>query len=125
MLTKKKQKEALHYDLSSLILLQDKHVENVAIFEGCIRKERETIIFEKTVIASLEERLQLHKSKVVRLKDEDVQAIVRDVPRLKDLIAKCDENINNMQNAILEEQEQMDLEAQMISFLERSHVSKE
>lgn len=125
MLSKRQQKEALHYDLPSLIKLQDKHRENVAVFENCIRKERETIIFEKTVIASLEEKLQLNKSKVVLLKDEDVQAIINDVPKLNDLIVKCNENIKSMQDAIMEEQEQMDREAQMITFLEKHHDGKE
>ena len=124
-MTPKQQREALQYNLSSLILLQDKHQENIVLFETFIKKEREGVIFDKTIQSTLEDRLRLHKSNTVPLNDADVELIKQDLPKILSNIERRAESVKNLQSAILNEQEQMDREEQMITFLVKRRDSKE
>lgn len=115
------QREALKYDLASLVRLQDKRRENVSLFEDSIRKEREARLQEETAEAALKDKLRLHDMGVGRLPDDERQLIANDLPKLASTRAKRDQTIMLLKAAILEEQEAMDREEQMIRFLEKHH----
>lgn len=117
-------KEAMNYDLVSLINLQNKRRDNIILFEKAIRSEREASMLEASAIATLEDKLRMHNKKAIRLSDAEQKLIIQDVPKLKSTIERRAQTISKLQSAIIAEQESMDREQQMIVFLEISHGNK-
>lgn len=118
------QEEALQYDLQSLKDLQNKHVQNVQLFEQAIKNERVAALQEASAQANLEEKITYFNAKLIKLSAEDLKAIQADIPKLKSTQERRKENIAKLQQAILDEQTTMDRETQMIMFLESRHDSK-
>lgn len=118
------QEEAAQYNLQALKDLQTKHLQNVQLFEQAIKNERAASMQESSAQANLEEKLHLFNAKLFKLSQEDHQSIVEDIPKLKSTQDRRKENIVKLQQAILEEQNIMDHEAQMIMYLESRNDSK-
>lgn len=116
--------EASQYDLKSLIDLQTKRQQNIQLFEQAIKNERAASMQEAAAQANLEEKLQLFNAKLFKLSAEDHQSIIVDIPKLKSTQERRKENISKLQQAILEEQNAIDHEAQMIIYLESNNDSK-
>lgn len=116
------EREALNYDLPSLVQQQDRRRQNVQLFEQCIANEKTASLEEAKVQSALEEKLMLANSRVLKLSADEVKLIVDDIPKLKSTQARRRENIQKLQKAILEEQDALDREATMIQFLETRHV---
>ncbi len=112
------EKEALMYNLSSLVNLQKKRNENILLFEASIKNERAAIQQEETVEAALESKLFNNK-----LSEADREWIMSDLPKLKSTKIKRNETIALLKAAILEEQDSMDKEENMIHFLEKNNGS--
>ncbi len=118
-------KEAERYDLPSLIKLQDKRRENVAIFEQSIKNERAASQQEESAQSNLETKLRYHDLGIAKLNDSDKDLILTDVPKLQSTREKREETIKLLKSAILEEHTSMDREEQMINYLESRSGSKE
>jgi hypothetical protein len=118
-------KEALKYDLNSLIKLQEKRRENISLFEQSIKGERSASQQEEVAQASLEEKLRYHDLGISKLTDAEKEWILSDLPKLKSTKEKRNQTIMLLKAAILQEQEQMDREEYMIHFLEKRNGSKE
>lgn len=118
------QEEALQYDLQSLKDLQNKHIQNVQLFEQAIKNERAAALQEASAQANLEEKITYFNAKLIKLSADDLKAIQADIPKLKSTQERRKENIAKLQQAILDEQTTMDRETQMIMFLESRHDSK-
>jgi len=112
------EKEALRYDLPSLINLQKKHLENITIFEKSIKNEREAIQQEENAEVALETKLRQNNLGIAKIDDTEIQLILLDLPKLKSTRIKRDQTIMLLKAAIIEEQGAMDREEQMIHFLE-------
>jgi len=119
------QKEASQYDLSSLIKLQNKRKENVAIFECSISNERAASQQEEIAQLALEKKLKFHDLSISILDDTEKELILADIPKLKVTREKREQTVMLLKAAILEEHAMMDREEQMISFLETRNGSKE
>lgn len=117
-------KEALKYDLESLIKLQDKRKQNIFLFEQSIKNERAAAQQEETAQVALEAKLRHHEIGLVILSDADKEWILSDIPKLKSTREKRDTTIMLLKAAILEEQAAMDREEQMINYLENRDDSK-
>lgn len=117
-------KEADRYDLKSLIKLQDKRKENIALFEQSIRNERAASQQEESAQFNLEIKLKNHDLGIIKLSDTDKEWILSDLPKLKSTRVKRENTIMFLKAAILEEQAFMDREEQMISYLEKRDGSK-
>lgn len=115
--------ESLKYDLTSLINLQNKRCNNISIFQQSIKNEREILIQEETIQATLESKLRLHDAGINKLCDTDYQLILLDLPKIKSTRSNRDKTIALLKHAIIEEQNAMDYEERMIAFLE-SHGNK-
>jgi hypothetical protein len=113
------EKEALKYDLNSLIALQAKRLENIKIFEQSIKNERAAQQQEEGVETALEQKLLLHSSGLSKLSDADMELISADLPKLKSTKQKRLETIQLLKTAILEEQTCMDHEERMINYLKK------
>lgn len=118
------EKEALKYDIFSLINLQNKRKENIAIFEISIKNERAASQQEEASQFFLENKLKLHDSGSVKLSDTEKEWILSDLPKFKTTFEKRNQTIMLLKAAILEEYEMMDNEEKMIRFLERRNDGK-
>lgn len=118
-------REALKYDLDSLVRLQLKRKQNVSLFEQSIKNEREAAQQEETAQAALETKLRHHDLGLNILSEADKEWILADIPKLKSTREKRDNTIMLLKAAILEEQAAMDREEQMINYLENRDDSKE
>lgn len=118
MISSELQKEALKYDLQSLINLQQKRQQNIIIFEQSIKNEREASMKEASAQAALEDKLRLFDAKMIKLSEADYKSIKQDLPKLKSTQENRRKNIDLLRTAIIEEQESIDREAQMIFFLQ-------
>lgn len=118
-------KEALKYDLSSLIRLQEKRKQNITLFEQSIKNERAAAQQEENAQVVLETKLRQHEIGLAILSDADKEWILSDIPKLKSTREKRDNTVMLLKAAILEEQAAMDREEQMINYLEQRDGSKE
>lgn len=118
-------KEALKYDLASLVRLQQKRKENICLFEQSIKNERAAAQQEENAQATLETKLRQHEIGLVLLSEADKEWILSDIPKLKSTREKRDNTIMLLKAAILDEQAAMDREEQMIHYLEQRDGSKE
>jgi hypothetical protein len=118
------QKEASQYDLASLVRLQEKRKENIAIFERSINNERAASEQEEVAQLSLEKKLKFHDLSLVILDGTEKELILTDIPKLKSTREKREHTIMLLKSAILEEYAMMDKEEQMIRFLETRDGSK-
>jgi len=118
------EKEALKYDLVSLIGLQERRKQNVLIFEQSIKNERAACQQEETAQSFLEQKLRQHDLNLNKLTDTDKELILSDLPKLKSTYEKRNQTIMLLKTAILEEYEAMDHEEKMIRFLEKTNGSK-
>jgi len=116
--------EALQYDLSSLLLLQDKRSQNIQLFEQSIKNERSASMKENVAQTALEEKVTLYSAKLLKLSSEEFKLMEQDIPKLKSTQDKRKQNIINLQQAILDEQNSMDHEMQMILFLKDQNDGK-
>jgi len=112
------QVEASRYDLPSLIALQDKRRENVALFERSIQEEREISTQEERARVVLEEKIRLHEIGVARLDVATHELVSSDLPKLVSTRARREETIGKLEAAIVEERSQIAREGQMITFLQ-------
>lgn len=118
------QKEAEHYDLSSLVQLQIRRQSNIALFEDSIRNERMASQQEAEAEFLLSSKLRLHNTGVSKLDAVQYNQIIEDIPKLQSTQKKREQTINLLKAAILEEQEMMDREEKMIKYLEIHHGGK-
>lgn len=118
-MSKRLEKEALKYDLSSLIKLQDKRKENILLFEESIKGERAASQQEESVQAVLESKLRHHDLGLSKLDETDKILILEDIPKLKTTRSNREQTIMLLKAAILQEQEAMDREENMINLLEK------
>jgi hypothetical protein len=112
------EQEALKYDLSSLISLQDKRKENIVIFEQSIKNERAASQQEEVIHSTLEQKLRNHDLNIVKLSDTEREWILSDLPKVKSTMENRNKTITLLKTAILEEYEKMDHESRMIMFLQ-------
>lgn len=118
------EREALKYDLDSLIKLQDKRKNNIILFEQSIKQEREASSQEENVQINLESKINLHNSNKIKLDQTEYQWILLDLPKIKSTREKRNQTIMLLKNAIIEEQTSMDREERMIIFLESNDNKK-
>jgi hypothetical protein len=118
------EKEALQYNLSSLIDLQNKRRNNIVLFEQSIKKERDMSNQEETIQFSLENKIMLHDKGINKLSDTEYHWILSDLPKLKTTREKRNQTIMLLKTAIIEEQTSMDREERMIAFLESNDGKK-
>lgn len=118
------EKEALKYNLSSLINLQNKRRENIILFEQAIKNERSACQQEEIAQASLETKLRHHDLGLIKLTDTDKELIIADLPKLKSTNEKRNQTILLLKSAIIQEYEIMDSEEKMIHFLEKQNAGK-
>jgi len=123
-MSKQLEREALKYDLISLIKLQDKRKENILLFEASIKGEREATQQEETVQAVLETKLRQHDLGLSKLDETDKVLILEDIPKLKSTREKRSQTVMLLKAAIIAEQESMDYEENMIMFLEKKNGSQ-
>jgi len=123
-MSKQLEREALKYDLISLIKLQDKRKENILLFEASIKGEREATQQEETVQSVLETKLRQHDLGLSKLDETDKVLILEDIPKLKSTREKRSQTIMLLKAAIIAEQESMDYEENMIMFLEKKNGSQ-
>lgn len=112
------EQEALKYDLSSLISLQDKRKENISIFERSIKNEREASQQEELIQSTLEQKIRNHDLNIVKLSDTEREWILSDLPKIISTRENRNKTIGLLKSAILEEYEKMDHESRMIMFLQ-------
>lgn len=118
-------KEALKYDLGSLIRLQEKRKENIILFEQSIKNERNVSQQEEGALNALEAKLRQHDLGINLLSDTDKEWILSDIPKLKSTRQKREQTISLLKEAIIQEQGFMDNEEYMIKILESVHDGKE
>lgn len=118
------EKEALKYDIASLIKLQKKRQENINIFETSIKNERAASQQEEVAQASLESKLRQHDLGLVKLTDAEKEWILSDLPKLKLTFEKRNQTIMLLKAAIIEEYSMMDNEDKMIRFLGKENDGK-
>jgi len=112
------EKEALQYDLISLVALQEKRKNNIVLFEKAIKQEREASLQEESVQEVLESKLKSHDAGKIKLDDSEYHLIQLDLPKLQSTREKRKYTVQLLKTAILEEQTSMDHEERMIKFLE-------
>lgn len=113
------EKEARKYDLPSLVLLQEKRKQNVALFEQSIKNERLALQQEELVELNLQNKLIQHNSRQVKLPDAEREFILQDLPKIASTRTKRNETIQLLKAAIMGEYDLMDNEEKMIHFLQR------
>lgn len=118
-------KEALKYDLQSLVRLQEKRKQNIVLFEQSIKNERAASQQEETAQVALETKLRQNDLGLIILTDADKEWIISDIPKIKSTREKRENTISLLKIAILEEQNAMDREEQMIYYLGTINGSKE
>ena len=123
-LLSKLQEDAAKYDIQSLIRLQNKRLENIALFEQSIKNERAVSQQEESAQAVLQNKLNNHDLGISKLSDADREWILTDIPKLKSTRENREKTITLLKTAILEEYSSMDYESQMISFLENKNGGK-
>lgn len=112
------EQEALKYNLSSLITLQNKRKENIDIFEQSIKNERSASQQEEFIQSTLEQKLRNHDLNIIKLSDTEREWIILDLPKIKSTREKREVTITLLKSAILEEYNKMDYESRMIMFLQ-------
>jgi hypothetical protein len=120
----KLQEDAAKYDIDSLILLKNKRLENIALFEQSIKNERAISQQEESAQSALQIKLNNHDLGIAKLSDADREWILTDIPKLKSTRENREKTITLLKTAILEEYSSMDYESQMISWLENKNGSK-
>ena len=118
------EKEALQYDLLSLVALQTRRKNNISLFEKSIKEEREISSKEEIIQEALESKLRLHDTGRVKLDASECHLIQLDLPKIKSTREKREQTIKLLKNAIIAEQTSMDYEERMIAFLESNGNKK-
>jgi hypothetical protein len=118
------EKEAIKYDLDSLINLQEKRKNNILLFEKSIDSEKEASFQEEVASSSLETKIRLHNFGISKLDDTEYNWILSDLPKIKSTIQKRMSTILLLRQAIIEEQASIKREACMIEYLEKNGNKK-
>lgn len=96
------------YDLDSLVRLQEKRRENVALFEQAIKNERAANQQDEVIVATLSRKLRHEITETER------EAILSDLPKLESTRINREKTIALLQKAISSEYDSMNAEDRMI-----------